>query len=54
MREPCEKEKRVLLDQKGKIKAQPYNNKYNACRSFIFIENEFVNLKIRNTKTLIE
>jgi hypothetical protein len=31
-----------------------HNKKYNAYRSLIFTENDFVNLKIRNTKTLIE
>jgi len=30
------------------------NKKYNACRSFIFTENDLVNLKTRDTKTLIE
>jgi len=30
------------------------NKKYNSCRSFIFIENDLVNLKICKPKTLIE
>ena len=43
------------MELPGKIKIITFaNKKYNSCRSFIFIENDLINMKIRDTKKLIE
>ena len=43
------------MELPGKIKIITFaNKKYNSCRSFIFTENDLVNLKIRDKLKLIE
>ena len=45
---------RNIKENKKLNKQRKANKKYYSCRNFIFIENDLVNLKIPDTKTLIE